>query len=360
MQKVLQICHGHQGPFLNVTQFYTRGLQANGKQVKTVFLKGKAIDDKAVYLDTPTRKLRGLKLGLLRRLREIISQQQPALIIAHRFKAAYLALWASLFSATPVVMVVHAHDVFKRPYRQWLARLFKKRLQIFAVSKGIAENIRHDLGSTLPIATLHNCIDVPAIKTAQVDRSAARTKLSLDNNDFIIACVGRIHSDKDPLTLTRAFAQVAKQMPNAKLVFIGGGKLEASLRELITSLHMQERVLMLGQVANAYQYFKAFDMFALASTLEPFGMVFLEAMAANVPVITSRTDGGLEVVSNAEQLFTIADVQDCAEKLLASYQWSTEKRSHIAQLAQERLQAQFSQAAFNKQLGRQLASLLNR
>lgn len=59
----------------------------------------------------------------------------------------------------------------------------------------------------------------------------------------------------------------------------------------------------LGHVRHGRRYFKAFDLFALTSDHEPFGMVLLEAIAAKVPVVCTDCGGGREVVEGVGRYF---------------------------------------------------------
>lgn len=96
---------------------------------------------------------------------------------------------------------------------------------------------------------------------------------------------------------------------------MGSGKLEGALRALATELGVSESVRLLGQVAGGRRYFKAFDLFALSSDHEPFGMVLLEAMAAGVPVVGTDCGGGREVVQGVGELFPLGDAAALADVL---------------------------------------------
>src|SRR5690554_6305874 len=97
---------------------------------------------------------------------------------------------------------------------------------------------------------------------------------------------------------------------------MGSGRLEQSLKTLAHELGVENSVRFLGQVPNGRRYFKAFDLFALSSDHEPFGMVLLEAMAAGVPVIATNCGGAKEVVDNSDYLFELGDVAGLAQLLV--------------------------------------------
>src|SRR5690606_27335123 len=138
-----------------------------------------------------------------------------------------------------------------------------------------------------------NRIDIEAGQAEQVSRELAREHRALPHDARVVGNVGRLHPDKDQATWIRDNAPALPQLPaNSLLVIMGSGRLEAQLRTLAAELGVSQSVRFLGQVPNGRRYFKAFDVFAMTSDHEPFGMVLLEAMAAGVPVICSDCGGG--------------------------------------------------------------------
>ncbi|PZW40895.1 glycosyltransferase [Pseudomonas sp. URMO17WK12:I2] len=312
---VLQICHGYDGPFLDCARQYAVLFADTPYKVMTVYLSGKydaqveagSASDEVVFLEYSSKALRGLKLGAIRAIRRLVSERNFALCIAHRSKPAYVAM---LGSKLPVIGIHHAFGDYQRKSRQLFANLFRKRLYLF----GVSDAVRDDLRACLPgwpqqrIQTLYNRIDLEAVQSEQLSRSAARQALGLPSQAWVIGNVGRLHPDKDQETLIRAFADALPTLPvNSLLVIAGEGRLEARLKTLVGELGIGDQVRFLGQLPQARRYFKAFDMFALSSDHEPFGMVLLEAMAAGLPVVCSDCGGGREVVGEKGQLFTFGD-----------------------------------------------------
>ncbi|QNH00821.1 glycosyltransferase [Pseudomonas sediminis] len=328
---VLQFCHGYDGPFLDCARQYAVLFKGTPYKVCTVYLTGKpsaevergSASDEVIFLDYSSAQVRGLKLGAIRDFRRIAASRDFALCIAHRFKPIYVAL---LGSSLPVIGVHHAFGDYKRRSRQLFANFFRKRLSLLGVSNAV----RDDMRACLPgwpverIETLYNRIDVEAVQAEQVSREQAREHLGLPQDAWVVGNVGRLHPDKDQATLIRGFALALPQLPaGSLLVVMGSGRLEAQLKELALELGVSESVRFLGQVANGRRYFKAFDVFALTSDHEPFGMVLLEAMAAGVPVICSDCGGGREVVKGSGLLVAFAQpstlatgLRECAEGLI--------------------------------------------
>lgn len=317
---VLQFCHGYDGPFLDCARQYAVLFKGTPYKVCTVYLTGApssevergSASDEVIFLDYSSAQVRGLKLGAIRDFRRIAASRDFALCIAHRFKPIYVAL---LGSNLPVIGVHHAFGDYKRRSRQMFANFFRKRLALLGVSNAVRDDMRACLPnwSAERIETLYNRIDVEAVQAEQVSREAARECLGLPQHAWVVGNVGRLHPDKDQATLIRGFAQALPQLPAGSLLAImGTGRLESDLKALAVELGVSESVRFLGQVPNGRRYFKSFDVFALTSDHEPFGMVLLEAMAAGVPVICSDCGGAREVVGETEKLFPLGDAQALA------------------------------------------------
>ena len=110
-------------------------------------------------------------------------------------------------------------------------------------------------------------------------------------------------------------------------MILGTGRLEAKLKSLSETLGIADRVLFKGQVPHARRYFKAFDVFALTSDHEPFGMVLLEAMAAGNKLICSDCGGGPEVVGSTGHFFPLGDEAALSQVLLQCYSASDDQES---------------------------------
>jgi len=352
-KRVLQFCHGYDGPFLDCARQYASLFSGSGYKVTTVFLTGAAdpqvaagcASDEVIFLEFSSKAIRGLKLGAIRALRRIVATRDFSFCIAHRFKPIYIAL---LGSRLPVIGVHHAFGDYLRSSRQLFANVFRQRLSLL----GVSDAVRDDMRKCLPkwpverIQTLYNRIDIEALQAALVPGEDARQVLGLDAQAWIVGNVGRLHPDKDQATLLRGFAQALPGLPaGARLAILGKGRLEQSLKTLAGELGIADRVDFLGQVPDARRYFKAFDAFALSSDHEPFGMVLLEAMVAGVPVLATACGGAIEVVEGVGILFPLADAERLAQGLQHLAVLDQGQRQECAERMLARLRERFSDHA---------------
>lgn len=353
---VLQFCHGYDGPFLDCARQYASLFMGRGYRVTTVFLTGAADpevaagceSDEVLFMEFSSKAIRGLKLGAILELRKITASRQFAFCIAHRFKPIYIAL---LGTSLPVIGVHHAFGDYQRRSRRVFAQLYRKRLSLLGVSDAVRDDMRRCLPGWAPerIATLHNRVNTFALQKQLLPAAEARQALGLAPDAWIIGNVGRLHPDKDQATLLRGFAQAWARLPQeALLVIIGSGRLEQNLKDLAVELGIAERVRFLGQVPQARLYFKAFDVFALSSDHEPFGMVLLEAMAANVPLLATACGGAPEIVEGVGILFPLGDAERLAQGLEHMAGMDRYQRAQCEVLMAERLESRFCDRAVRK------------
>ncbi len=353
-RRVLQLCHGYDGPFLDCARQYAVLFEGSEYKVTTVYLTGApdpeveqgSASDEVIFLGYDSKAVRGLKLAAIRDIRRIAAARDFSFCIAHRSKPAYVAL---LGTRLQVINVHHAFGDYARRSRQLFANLFRRRLWLLGVSDAVRDDIRHCLPGwpAERIETLYNRIDIEAVQRQQIERHAAREAMGLPGGAWVVGNVGRLHPDKDQATLIRGFARALPHLPgDSILAILGTGRLEGQLKQLAVDEGVAERVVFLGQVPQARRYFKAFDVFALTSDHEPFGMVLLEAMAASVPLICSDCGGGREVVGEAGSLFPFGDVPALAQKLI---EVATEAAPGQAAMVASRLERFFSDRSARQQ-----------
>ena len=351
--RVLQFCHGYDGPFLDCARQYASLFVGTPYKVTTVYLTGApsvevergSASDEVVFLDYRSRDVRGLKLKAIRDIKRLVAGRNFQFCIAHRFKPIYVAL---LGTDLPVIGVHHGFGDYQRLSRKLFANCFRKRLALLGVSNAVRDEIRTCLPSwpAERIETLYNRIDIAAVQAEQVCRDDARAHLGLPQDAWVVGNVGRLHPDKDQATLIRGFAQALPQLPAGSLLAImGSGRLESSLKALAAELGVSASVRFLGQVAQGRRYFKAFDVFALTSDHEPFGMVLLEAMAAGVPVICSDCGGGREVVGESEWLFALGSAQALGQRLVRMAIDRPQSEAGFVEALHDRIVNMFSDSA---------------
>jgi glycosyltransferase involved in cell wall biosynthesis len=138
----------------------------------------------------------------------------------------------------------------------------------------------------------------------------------------VIACIARLVPKKGVDILLRAMPVIRKRIPNARLLIAGDGPCRADLERLAESLGLTPRVEFRGWIApeRVPDFLNEAAIVVVPSrTVEPFGIVAIEAMHMARPVVASRQGGLAEVVVDGETGFLVdsPDPAQFAERILA-------------------------------------------
>ncbi|HET8706067.1 MAG TPA: glycosyltransferase, partial [Pseudomonadales bacterium] len=298
--------------------------------------------DKVIFLQYSSKQVRGLKLSAIQKIKALHAEYNFLFAVGHRFKPLYIC---TLVPGLRVVGVDHAFGDFVRWSRRLFIWAFSRKINLMAVSKAVAEDVNKDLASVgfNRCAVQYNHLDFDAVIAAQKTRAQARMELGLAAERYYLLNVGRLHPDKDQATLIRAFAAVAQRLPDTDLVILGKGKLEQALKALAEELGVAERVRFLGFVNDARSYFRGFDSFILSSDYEPFGMVLLEAIAADLPFAVTDCGGAKEIAELCGGIkFEWKNTESAAQAILQlRKQPAPDKGAALAHFSPQAARAQF-------------------
>ena len=155
--------------------------------------------------------------------------------------------------------------------------------------------------------------------------------------------VCRLIEQKGVIYGLRAFARIAPQFPDARLLIAGDGPRRAALEAEAKTLGVANRVSFLGWRDDAAQIMAALDVLLMPSLWEGFGLVMLEAMAQTVPIIGSAVSAIPEVIVEGEtgKLVPARDTAALANAL-AQLLSDPALRRHMGLLGQDRVETTFS------------------
>lgn len=144
-----------------------------------------------------------------------------------------------------------------------------------------------------------NAVDASKFQV-NVDRGAARARYGVGWNEKLILYVGRLVPQKGVEFLIQAVPKIAGRYPGAKFVIVGEGWLRGHLEYLANMTGQRWRVNFTGFIPESelIALMRSADVLVVPSIYEPFGIVALEGMAADVPVVASQVGGLAEVVEH--------------------------------------------------------------
>jgi len=187
---------------------------------------------------------------------------------------------------------------------------------VIAPSEPIGDELRN-YGVTTPIHVIPT--GIPPDKKPSEDPSWVRRQWNVPADGPLLIYVGRLAKEKRIEVLLNAFTLVAKEIPEAVLLVVGGGPYEQQVRDLVSSLGLEGKVRLAGfqQPEKIMDYLAASDIFVTASDTETQGLNLVEAMRAGVPAVAIDAYGTGETVrKTGGGLLSPLDAQAFAEQAL--------------------------------------------
>ncbi|MFA5832708.1 MAG: N-acetyl-alpha-D-glucosaminyl L-malate synthase BshA [Bacteroidota bacterium] len=163
---------------------------------------------------------------------------------------------------------------------------------VTAVSRYLKEKTLTNYNINKEIDVIPNFVDIEEYR--HVDDSCVRKKFSLDDKRILVH-VSNFRPVKRVQDVIRIFDQVQKKIPSI-LILAGDGPDRSNCEMLVRELGIQHSVKFLGKQVELREILSAADIFLMPSQQESFGLSALEAMACEVPVISSSVGGLPELV----------------------------------------------------------------
>jgi N-acetyl-alpha-D-glucosaminyl L-malate synthase BshA len=215
--------------------------------------------------------------------------------------SAYLARQLLLPRYLGVVTTLHGTDITVVGLEPAFFRITQFTIQqsdrITAVSRFLRERAEASFGITRPIEVIYNFVDPKVFaprKRSGLRLAPPETRVLMHASNF--------RQVKNIPTVIQVFSEVRKRIPS-KLVMVGDGPEKPGAEQLARDLGVERDVLFLGNQDCMEELLPLADVFLLPSSSESFGLVALEAMSAEVPVVCSNAGGLPEVVSHGETGF---------------------------------------------------------
>lgn len=213
-------------------------------------------------------------------------------------------------AAPPLVVSYHNQLIgegLRRPAfagweASWGRALVRAASRVLVVSHAHAATVPNLRRAADKLIELPNGVDVDRFAAAAPDRRRElRARLGLAEDEIVcafVATLDRAHFLKRPDLALEAFARAADTDARLRLIVVGGGEWLEDLRQRATALGLQDRVGWLGAVDHERlpEVLQASDLMLVSSDRESFGIVLLEAMACELPTVSTDPPGVRAVV----------------------------------------------------------------
>lgn len=215
----------------------------------------------------------------------------------------------------PFVVSVHGLDAFAtKQSGPWLApwsrklsaNVYRRARAVICISRRVCEQVARFVAANTVV--VHNGVDVDRFSPGEESQSAP-----------IILSVGNLIPVKGQALLLRAFAKLIRDCPSCWLEIIGDGMERANLMHLAEALGIAAQVRFRGRQSRQAiaEAMRQCSVFALPSSYEGLGCVYLEAMASGKPAIACKGQGIDDIIHHGKNglLISPGNEQELADSL---------------------------------------------
>jgi glycosyltransferase involved in cell wall biosynthesis len=249
-------------------------------------------------------------LGLIRivyRLYRLCLRVKPNIVQTHALHANLLARPAARLAGVRVIISTEnalpdiERDVLRRalvaPLHS-LNRLLDRNTQRIVV---VSECVRRWTDPSGRSNKVH--VIAPPFRHdefVRAHRHRRQSRATAGSGSPVLGVVGRLSQEKGHRFLIAAMPEILAQEPQAQLLVVGSGPLEAELRAQVEALDLTEHVQFLGYMQDVQTAFSRMDVLIVPSLSEAFSLVTLEGMMMELPVVGARTGGIAEIIIDDE------------------------------------------------------------
>lgn len=252
-----------------------------------------------VILSSNLRREIGLKdLPAMLEIYQLCRKEKFDIVHTHSTKPGIIGRIGAYFGRVPMIVhTVHGlafHDFIKFPTWQfyWICEMFSSLFcdKIILVNQFYSKYFAWFKNKILTIYNGMDFLYLPLLNNPK----------ELASNSIKILYIGRLDTQKDPITLLNAMDIVVRKHPQVTLTIVGDGEKYDECSAFIKAKHLENNIALEGWQTDVSKYYSTYDIFAMSSIYESFGLIFLEAGYYKLPVIATNVEGIPEVVKDGE------------------------------------------------------------
>lgn len=264
------------------------------------------------------------ELALASKMVSVVKNEKLDLLHVHyaipHASAAYMAkqILRSQGIVIPVVTTLHGTDITlvgkDASYEPVVTFSINQSDGVTAVSADLRRETYEHFKIEVDIDVIPNFIDLDKFKKQKKDHFK---KAICPAGEALVVHTSNFRKVKRIGDVVNIFANIHKEIP-AKLLMIGDGPERARAESMSKELNIENDVRFLGKLESVEEVLSVADLFLLPSEKESFGLAALEAMACEVPLISSNAGGlpELNVQGKTGFLSEVGDVEDMSRKAL--------------------------------------------
>jgi glycosyltransferase involved in cell wall biosynthesis len=295
-----------------------------------------------------TLRLRNsLDVASARELSRLVREHRIEVVHAHVARDYPIAA-LGVRHAPPAKLIVTRHVLFGLNKLHRVT--FRRISRVIAVSEAVRRAlVGQKILPERKITVIPNSMDFHGFyySLRNFDREALRRSLNVPQGGLLVGSVGELKRQKGHEDFLRASAVVARADERVRFVIVGAeaahsNEYRSSLERLAGELGLSGRVHFTGWVDEVAPLLSALDVYVSASHTESFGLATIEAMAAGRAVVSTATEGALEILDRegAGVLVPVGDHQGLAASVLRLLE-DGEERERMGGLACAHVRSRF-------------------
>jgi glycosyltransferase involved in cell wall biosynthesis len=262
-------------------------------------------------IELPMRN--SLNVATALKLARFVRQKEIDIVHAHLARDYPLA--ASVAKRAGARLVLTRHVLF--PLNRIHKLILRRTSRVIAVSEAVASALRaQGIFNPEKVVCIHNGIDLDRFVKGRDIRNAG------GDRNRRVGMIGHLAPIKGQEDFIRAVAKVCSSLDDVDFIIAGEDKSRSGdnrrqLEKLIGELGLSQRISLVGWVDDVAALLATFDLFVSSSRSEPFGLSIVEAMAAGLPVIATRSEGAREIIDENQtgRLVPIGDADALANAI---------------------------------------------
>lgn len=288
------------------------------------------VKDSDIYREAMSKNMQAIGLEFsgeydfkfAKALKRISDEKNADLIFIHNSQSHTISVLSAVFYGLKVPLVL-CRTLIKKIDTNFLRKWkynYKGIKKIICITQPVVDMLK-------PAIHDHSRLRIVGILT-DVNKFYKKEKngflhkeLNIPKEYKIVGNVAAFTGFKDHYTWVNTVEELVKRGVKAKFVLVGGGPLEAEIKEFAKSKGLHEHIYFMGFRRDIPEILPEFDVFLFTSDHEPAGQVILEAYACNVPVVASDSGGVPEILIDNEtgliaQTKNPRDYADKVERIL--------------------------------------------
>lgn len=188
-----------------------------------------------------------------------------------------------------------------------------------------------------------NGFNLKSFRPDDTARGAVRAALGLNSNTLLVGLIARYDPLKNHEGFLRAAAIIRDSVPDVQFLLAGGGidSNNASLREAIAKLKLDDAVHLLGRRDDVPMLMAALDLLVSSSHGEAFPNVLGEAMACGVPCVVTDAGDSAQIVGDTGEVVAVGDMAGLAQKTIKLLTRPVQQRCALGRQARERVENRY-------------------